>query len=272
MIRCDYHVHTCFCDGKNSPEELVQAALSLGMTRLGFSAHSHVPFDAGGCLTPESTSAYRRELLRLRQAYLGKIQIFIGVEQDYDSDVPPEGWDYVIGSVHCLHLGEEYIPVDHEPEKLIYAASRCFGGDMLSLCEAYYEKLGSVAEKTNCDLIGHFDLVTKFQEKMPLFDENHPRYVSAWRRAADRLLESGVPFEINTGAMARGYRTSPYPSTEILLYLKERGAEFVLSGDSHRAQTLCWEFDAQEARLREMGITLRTEFPSNPRVGQKKPV
>lgn len=260
MIRSDYHVHTRFCDGTNSPEELVQAALALNMTRLGFSAHSYVCYDAGACLSPETLPRYRAEILRLRECSRGRLQILLGLELDYDSE-PPEGeWDYLIGSVHCLRLGEEYINVDHKPEKLVYAAERYFGGDMLSLCEAYYEKLGAVVQKTNCSLIGHFDLITKFQERMPLFDEDHPRYRAAWQRAADRLLESGVPFEINTGAMARGYRISPYPAPEILRYLHERGASFLLSSDSHRAETLCWEFDAQEARLREMGIRLQTEL------------
>ena len=259
MIRSDYHVHTSFCDGKNSPEEVVQAALSLGMSCLGFSAHSCVSFDPGYCLSPASTSAYRAEILRLRERYRGRIRILLGIEQDYDSEPPTESWDYVIGSVHYLHLGGSYIPVDHRPETLADAAARYFGGDMLGLCEAYYDRLGNVAERTHCNLIGHFDLITKFQEKAPLFDETSPRYVAAWQRAADRLLESGVPFEVNTGAMSRGYRSSPYPSDAILRYLKDRGARFVLSGDSHQARYLCWDFDAQEKRLGEMGITL-TEF------------
>ena len=262
MISCDYHVHTAFCDGKNSPEEMVRAALALGMTRLGFSAHSDVPYDAGGCLNAESTPAYRNEIMRLRELYRGQIQIFLGVEQDYESGIPSEDWDYVIGSVHCLRFGAQFVPLDHKARILTDAADRYFGGDMLSLCEAYYDKLGHIVEHTHCDLIGHFDLITKFQEQTPLFDETHPRYVAAWKRAADRLLQHGVPFELNTGAISRGYRSAPYPASEILRYLGERGAVFVLSSDSHRAQTLCWDFDTQEARLHEMGIPLRTEIGS----------
>lgn len=260
MIRCDYHVHTRFCDGQNSPEEIVRAALSLHMTRLGFSAHSHIPFEADGCLTPESTPAYRAELLRLREAYRGRIKIFLGIEQDHDSAPPTEDWDFVIGSVHYLRVPNGYVAIDDRPELLIEAAKRYFGGDLLSLCEAYYEKVGGVAEKTRCDLIGHFDLITKFQERVPLFDEQHPRYVAAWQRAADRLLKSGVPFEVNTGAISRGYRSTPYPSPEILRYLQERGAAVMLSSDSHSAQTLCCGFETQERILKEMNIPIRTEL------------
>ena len=261
MIRCDYHVHTRFCDGNSTPEEVVQAALSLEMTRLGFSAHSYVPYDAGGCLTAESTPAYRAEIIRLREVYRDRIQIFLGVEQDYESGRPREDWDFVIGSVHCLPLGDGYVPLDHKAQILLGASQRFFGGDILSLCEAYYEKVGGIVEQTGCNLIGHFDLITKFLEQTPLFDVHHPRYVAAWQRAADRLLPWGIPFEVNTGAMSRGYRTAPYPAPEILQYLRDRGGTFVLSGDSHRAGDLCWDFDAQEERLLQMGISVRTELP-----------
>lgn len=260
MIRCDYHVHTRFCDGKNTPEEVVQAALALGMTKLGFSAHSCVSFDAGYCLSPEGEKAYRAELLRLREKYRGRLELLLGIEQDLYSDRPAEGWDFVIGSVHYLKLGETFVSVDDRPEVLTAAAERYFGGDMLALCELYYETLGGVVEQTGCDLIGHFDLITKFQERVPLFDESHPRYAAAWRRAADRLLQTGVPFEVNTGAIARGYRTTPYPAPEILTYLAQRGAVFMLSSDSHRADTLCCGFDAQEARLRRLNAPIRTGF------------
>ena len=45
MIPCNYHTHTCFCDGKDTPEEMVLEAIRLGCKALGFSGHSHTPFD-----------------------------------------------------------------------------------------------------------------------------------------------------------------------------------------------------------------------------------
>ena len=41
MIKANFHTHTTYCDGKNTPEEMVQAAIALGMTAIGFSGHSH---------------------------------------------------------------------------------------------------------------------------------------------------------------------------------------------------------------------------------------
>ena len=37
--KTNYHMHTTFCDGKNTPEEMVQEALARGFTTIGFSSH-----------------------------------------------------------------------------------------------------------------------------------------------------------------------------------------------------------------------------------------
>jgi tRNA-2-methylthio-N6-dimethylallyladenosine synthase len=39
-------------------------------------------------------------------------------------------------------------------------------------------------------------LITKFQEKEPLFDEQDERYVKAWKTAVDKLIKANIPFEI----------------------------------------------------------------------------
>ena len=39
----NFHTHTCLCDGKDRPEDLVQEALRLGCPALGFSGHAYAP-------------------------------------------------------------------------------------------------------------------------------------------------------------------------------------------------------------------------------------
>jgi len=254
MIREDFHVHTSLCDGRDTPAAMAEAAWREGLTALGFSGHAHTPFDESWCMSVENTARYRAEVARLREEYRGRLSIRCGIEQDLYAD-PPAGYDYVIGSVHYLKKDGVCLPVDESAALLRQAAAEHFGGDLLALCEAYFEAVGTVAEQTGCDIIGHFDLVTKFNETGALFDERDPRYVAAWQRAAERLLAAKVPFEINTGAMSRGYRSQPYPAEPILLWLRDRGASFVLSGDTHSAGTLCYDFERQEKRLAALGIT-----------------
>ena len=166
-----------------------------------------------------------------------------GIEQDYFSDEKPFRFDYAIGSVHYLKAGEKYIPVDESAQILEKARDEYFGADIYALVENYYNSVADLIKKTDADIIGHFDLITKFQEQKPIFDPASPRYVSAWQSAADKLLKAGKSFEINTGAISRGLRTTPYPAPDILSYLKEHGAKLILSSDSHRSDTLCYAFD-----------------------------
>ncbi len=238
----DLHCHTNYCDGANTPREMAEAALKLGLDTLGFSGHSYTEFDTSWCMSIEGTQAYKKEIRSLADEYRGRLEILCGVEQDFYASFPPDGYDYVIGSVHYLRFGEDYVPVDENPAILAAAADRYCGGDIYALTEKYFETVSDVVGKTHADIIGHFDLICKFNEQHPLFDERHPRYVSAWKKAADELLLTGKPFEINTGAISRGYKTVPYPSPGIMEYLKTNGARFILTSDSHRTDTLCFGF------------------------------
>ena len=243
MSRGDFHVHTTFCDGAAGPEEMILAALDKGMTAIGFSGHSRTAFDESWCMSEAGTQGYRAEIARLKAKYAGQIAVYCGIEQDLYAASAAEGYDYVIGSVHYLHVGGDYLPVDESAAHQTDAAARYFGGDRYAFAEEYYRQLAQVQAATGCGVIGHFDLVTKFNEGGALFDEGHPRYVAAWRAAADRLLQSGALFEINTGAIDRGWRSAPYPAAPILDYLIAGGARFLLSGDAHRPEGLCGGFD-----------------------------
>ncbi len=256
MIRADFHTHTLYCDGKNTPEEMVLSAIDKGLLVLGFSTHSYMPIEEDYCIEKEKVSDYINEILALREKYKNKINILCGVEMDYFSEMPTEGFDYKIGSVHYVLKGGEYIPVDAKPHILEDARDRLFGGDIYALCEEYYKNVADVINKTKADIIGHFDLIAKFNENGELFDENHPRYIKAYKRAVDALIKRDVPFEVNTGAISRGYRTAPYPSAKILEYIKKKGGRVILNSDSHNKDTLAYEFSKWEECIKDMGFDI----------------
>ena len=222
MILQDLHVHTTYCDGKNTPEDLVLAALNRGMKCIGFSGHSYTFFDESYCMSKQNTARYRAEIAALKEKYKGKIKILCGVEQDYYSEEPTVGYDYVIGSVHYIKADGEYIPVDGSAEILKSAVQKHFNGDFYAFAEEYYRTVAALVKKTSIDIIGHFDLITKFNEQYSFFDEKDPRYVNAWQTAADKLIVTDKPFEINMGAISRGYKQSPYPSADIINYITKR--------------------------------------------------
>ncbi|MBQ9249026.1 MAG: histidinol-phosphatase [Oscillospiraceae bacterium] len=239
MSLSNYHTHTRYCDGKDSPEELVLEAIRLGCPQLGFSGHSYLPF-TDWTMSEAGTAAYGQEIRQLQEKYRDRIKLYLGIEYDYYSELDTSPFDYVIGSVHFLHRDGCYLPVDESRADQITLVNEHYGGDFYSFVEDYYTTVAGVYEKTMCDIVGHFDLVTKFNEGGCLFDTSHPRYRKAALEAMDRLLEYPVIFEINTGAISRGYRTTPYPEPSLLRELEKRGAPLILSSDCHDKRNLLY--------------------------------
>lgn len=261
MISQDFHVHTIYCDGRDSPEEIILDAISRGMKKLGFSGHSYTPFDEEPCMSPVDAKNYRHVINSLKHKYKSQIEIFCGIECDYYSDINPEDYDYVIGSVHYINCNGQYRHVDNTPEMLIDAANECFNGDMYALVERYYETVADVVNKTRADIIGHLDLVAKLNDIHKFFDEDDERYINASNRALDELLRTGKIFEINTGAVARGYKNFPYPSLRILTRIAENNGRVILSSDSHSKDTLMYKFNEYENLAKSIGLTIVEDFP-----------
>lgn len=260
MTTRDYHAHTTFCDGRDSIEDMAAAACAMGLAEFGLSGHCYTAFDERYCMSREDVKAYRRAIGELKGRYEGEMRLLCGIEQDLHGADPAEGFDYVIGSVHYIKIRGEYIPVDETPEILMDAVRERFGGDVYGFAEAYFDSVAQVAEATGCHIIGHFDLVSKFNEGDRLFDSGHPRYAAAWQKAADWLLRADIPFEINTGAISRGYRSWAYPARQMMEYIRDKGGRFILNSDSHSAANICYQFPIWQARAEELGLRLASLF------------
>lgn len=242
----NYHTHTVFCDGKNTAEELVLEAIRLGCPEIGFSGHSYLEVGSDWTMSPESTERYKEEIFSLREKYADRIKILLGVEQDYYSDTPTDGYDFVIGSVHYVKKDGKYLPIDKSRDDQIGSVDQYYGGDFLAFAEDYYKIVSDVYNKTKCDIIGHFDLITKFNEGDCLFDQANPRYTNAAFSALRALCKTPAAFEINFGAIARGYRTEPYPRRDLLAYIKKCGNRTLFSSDCHDAAKLMFGYELYE--------------------------
>lgn len=240
MTASNFHTHTTFCDGKNTPEEMVQEAIRLGCPAIGFSGHSYTSFDESYCMSKEGTNEYKACIRSLQKKYAGKIRILLGVEQDYYSEEPTDDYDYVIGAVHYVKKGKVYLPIDESAERQIEIVNRYYGGDFYGFVEDYFVNVADLYQKTRCNIIAHFDLVTKFNEKGALFDTENPRYRASAVTALEKLMMCPVAFEINTGAMARGYRTEPYPERWVIQMLLRSRITVMQNSDAHSKEHLLY--------------------------------
>ncbi len=247
MKKINLHSHTTYCDGTNTAEDMVLSAIDRGFDVFGLSGHSYLDFDDTWCMNPAATDRYFKEVQELKAKYKDKIVLLCGIEQDYFSKPQVHEFDYVIGSVHCVYSKEfdRYISVDYTAEHLIEGINECYSGDSLAFAEEYYKLVANLPAKTGCDIIGHFDLLTKFNEKHHIFDVSHPRYIAAASAALTNLLAEDIIFEVNTGAISRGYTTAPYPAEPILRQIQEAGGKVIISTDTHSVNTVdFWYQDA----------------------------
>ena len=99
----NFHMHTTYCDGANTPKEMAEAACALGCREIGFSGHSWLDFDPMWTMEPDAAVHYRETVYGLKKDFAGQMKIFLGIEQDYCSDTDDLPlYDYVIGGVHCV--------------------------------------------------------------------------------------------------------------------------------------------------------------------------
>ena len=251
------HTHTHYCDGADSPEALLDAAIGMGFESVGFSGHSWMDFAPDHSMSLPGTEEYKEEILRLKEKYAGRIGVFLGLEMEMYSPIAPEGYEYLIGSSHYFDFHGRKVGFDRSAKVVRQVIDECFGGDGMKYAEEYYKNLARLPEYGDFDIIGHFDLITKHSENEDFFDTSSNAYREAAVTCAEALRGKIPYFEVNTGAIARGYRTTPYPDPFILKTMKRLGFGAIISSDCHNREDLGCAFPLAARLLKDAGFTER---------------
>ncbi len=196
-LRGFFHCHTTYSDGKNTIEEMVQAAIERGLKYIGISDHSQTAFYANG-LTEADLKKQRKEIERVQKKH-SDIRIFWGIESDilpsgkldYPENVLKE-FDFVVASVHAQFQMTE---------------------------EAMTERCLKALENKYCTMVGHPTgriLLAREGFKINL------------HRLMDRAQELGKYVELN----ANPYRLDL--DWRVLSYAKEKGVLVSINPDAHR--------------------------------------
>ena len=231
---------------------MIRAAIDRGFDEIGFSSHARLPDVEEGNLTPESAVAYAREIRALAARYADRISVRLGVEADYiPGDTTPEkaryahlGLDYLIGSIHWVVAPDgAQVCVDWSPERLVADLAAHFGNDVEAYVRTYFAQEREMVAKFDFDVLGHPDLVRKFNDRLHSFDESAAWYQEELRLTADAIAASGKIVEVNTGAIARGWLDDAYPSPTFRALLRARGVRFLLGSDAHAAEQIDGAFD-----------------------------
>ena len=254
IYRQNLHTHTVFCDGRDTPLEMVQTAIEKGFDSIGFSGHSSMYKPPRNGMSPDGTVSYRDCINALKREYEGKLKIFCGVEFDMYSGIDLSGYDYVIGAVHFFKFNGQIVPMDRTSQVVQDVIDTHFGGDGMAYAKHFYSELARLPEFGKCDIIGHFDLLTKHCEKIKFFDEDSKEYRTAALEAMHALRGKIPFFEVNTGAIARGNRTTPYPAPFLLDEFKALGFGAMVTSDCHDRRYLDCHYEESYEYLRAHGF------------------
>ena len=276
--KANFHTHTIFCDGKNTAEEMVLAAIDKGFDVLGFSGHCFHPLDPDFYSSQDTVwhipaskiKEYTTTITNLRDKYSEKIKLLLGFEADYFyapevglavpdktaySEFQP---DFLIGSVHFVNTPKGYYTVDHYAEeilknlKLLYSDENGNIDGKKAVCD-YFEAQREMLKKGNFDIWGHPDLVRKRNGVLKFFDESESWYKQELIETASVAAKTGVIAEINTGAIYRKAMDDFYPSAQFLEILHSKGIPVCINSDAHTTDGLDCAFERAKEHARRAG-------------------
>ena len=230
---------------------MVISAIKKGFSVLGFSGHGYTGFDLTYCM--KDTEGYKSEVTRLREKYKNEIEIYLGIEEDMYDPRNRDEFDYILGSAHYVTRGGVYAPVDSSPDTMRRAIA-LFDGDTRAMAESYYSNFVSYIKTRKPDIIGHFDLLIKFDEKENFGFLSDPEYHKIAEKYVREALRADCIFEMNTGAISRGWRTAPYPYENLLRIISKEGGRITVTSDCHQAENLDCFFAESREILRDHGF------------------
>lgn len=267
-MKTNYHTHCRFCDGKGEPRDYVLEGIKRGFTTLGFSSHAPLKEINDWTLKDSDVDDYLKTINSLKIEFKDQITIYTGMEIDYYPDenrfdtFKKYNLDYSIGSVHMLkpagHV--KYYSVDESEAVFTDVLNKVFG-TIEAFTREYYKIVRALIIQGGFDILGHIDLIKKFNKGNKFFLESEPWYIEEVINTLDTLKGRDIIVEMNTGALSRGIQDTPYPSEWILEECFKRDIKICLNSDVHAANNIECYFDESLEIIKRCGYkVLHTPF------------
>lgn len=257
----DYHVHSEFSDDSVYPmEEVVKDGIRMGLDEICFTDHvdygvkadwdsgEEIIYREGDPLANVDYPRYVDQIQRLRSIYGDRIAIKLGLEFGVQTHTIPQfedlfgryPFDFIILSVHQVE-NKEFWTQDFQK-----------GRSQKEYNEKYYEEmLYLVNHYTNYSVLGHMDLIVRYDE-MGVYP--FPKVKPLVEEILKKVIKDGKGIEINTSSHRYGLQDST-PSRNILKLYHELGGRIITIGsDSHKPEHLGTYIGEAKALLKSLGF------------------
>ncbi|MCI8865699.1 MAG: histidinol-phosphatase HisJ family protein [Lachnospiraceae bacterium] len=257
----DYHVHTEFSDDSTYPmEDVVKDAVRLGFDEICFTDHvdygvkvdwdskEEVTYRDGEPLANVDYPKYVEQVRNLQEAYQGKISLKLGMEFGVQMHTIPQfealfsryPFDFILLSVHQVE-DKEFWTQDFQRGRTQKEYNERYYEEMLNLVNHYH----------NYSVLGHLDLIVRYDEMGVYPFAKVKPYIE---EILKRVIKEGKGIEVNTSSHRYGLADST-PSKEILRLYRELGGEVITIGsDSHKPEHLGTYLEEAKGLLKSLGF------------------
>jgi histidinol-phosphatase (PHP family) len=231
--------HSPGADGKEV-REIAEAAARQNFVAFGFTEHFQMPPMA---LAPEMAlygqleffGDYVADVLSAQQEHPF---VLLGAEIEYirgglewtREQVARFPFDYLVGSVHYVRLGDRDLIIDSERRQLEVALELAGGSERLQL--KYYEHVLELISWNLSAVIGHLDLIKMLLT--PMEAAPTPAIENLVRTVLGAMKDFGVAMDVNARGLIKPCRRI-YPEDWILTEARRIGVPVTLGDDSHSA-------------------------------------
>lgn len=256
----NYHTHSNFCDGRGTPDEILNSAKHKHVLSIGLSSHAPLPFPKPWCMKANQLKDYFLTIDHLKKSHSG-IEIACGLEVDYvPNQIGPADLqsrlDYTIGSIHFVDALPDGTPweVDGAADTFQQGFNSIFGKNARAAISRYFELTREMITRSTPDIVGHLDKIKIQNKNNSLFQESESWYRAEVRQTLRQIREAGCVLEVNTRGLYQQKTVDPYPSPWVLAQAHELGLPVTLSSDAHHPDQLTCQFNETAAILYEIGF------------------
>lgn len=255
------HTHTNYCDGKNSIEENIKYAIEKEFISLGFSGHSNF-FKDDCSMTKEGTIKYLNDIKKYKEIYKDKIQIYSGIEADYYSNLneytdKEMELDYRIGSVHFIDDDKngnekDYFCIDMSKDNFNETIKHF--GNIKIVIEKYFDNIIKMINIQKPNIIGHFDLIRKYNLNKEYFTEEESWYIKKVEETLKHIKENNCIVEVNIKLMNANNLDAHYPNKNTIKKILEMDIPLTLNTDAHLTNNLDNFYFEAAQELKKVGV------------------
>jgi histidinol-phosphatase (PHP family) len=241
--------HSRFGGGTGEVREIAEAAASKNFVAFGFTEHFQTPPMAlsADMALHDQLARFDEYVADVRAAQQTHPFVLLGVEVEYirgaldwtREQVSRWPFDYLVGSVHYVRLGDADILIDWTRTRVDDALERAGGPERLQL--EYYEHVLELISWKFATVIGHLDLI-----KMLLTPEEAartPAIEAAVRTILEAMRGAGVAMDVNARGLLKPCKCI-YPDEWILAEARRIGVPVTLGDDSHGPADVGLNLDA----------------------------